>query len=204
VETGCRAGELAGLRVRNLAPGQRRLRVEEAVQEVGGQLVSGPPKTAAGRRTVDNINADLCLRLAGFTAGMAPNDYVFGEGATPLRHNNFSNRVWVPTVNGIGLPGARFHDLRHYHASAMLLLVGEGRVGEVARRLGHAKPSVTLDVYGHVLDHQGRDVSQAFADLRAAAAEQAANPAAGAARPAASGPAGQVTDLAAYRARHTG
>ena len=42
-----------------------------------------------------------------------------------------------------------FHDLRHTSASSMLnngvdILVA-------SRRLGHSKPSVTLDVYGHLL-----------------------------------------------------
>ncbi|MFI7158899.1 hypothetical protein [Micromonospora chalcea] len=49
----------------------------------------------------------------------------------------------------------RFHDLRHYNASAMLLLTN-GDVQYVSRRLGHSRPSITLDVYGHVLVHQSR------------------------------------------------
>ncbi len=55
----------------------------------------------------------------------------------------------------LGMPGVRFHDLRHYNASAMLLLTN-GDVQYVSRRLGHSRPSITLDVYGHVLVHQSR------------------------------------------------
>ncbi|WP_229076074.1 hypothetical protein [Actinoplanes sp. DH11] len=59
----------------------------------------------------------------------------------PLRHGNFNARVFNAVVKALGLPGTRFHDLRHFAASAHLLLVGEGRVGEVSKRLGHASPA---------------------------------------------------------------
>ena len=43
----------------------------------------------------------------------------------------------------------RFHDLRHTAAS--LILLHNVPVLTVSRRLGHAKPSTTLDVYGHLI-----------------------------------------------------
>lgn len=197
VDSGCRAGELAGLRVHRLDTARRLLVVEETSQEVNGKVVSGTPKTKAGFRTIDSLNADLCHRLAAHVEGRDPDDFVFGDGDQPYRHNNFNNRVFKPVVRALGLDYARFHDLRHFHASAMLLLVGEGRVGEVARRLGHSKPSMTLDVYGHVLEHQSRDVSAAFAALLAEGRRQAATPV----QPAASATAGGLVDLAAERRR---
>ncbi|MEN8171818.1 MAG: tyrosine-type recombinase/integrase [Chloroflexota bacterium] len=45
------------------------------------------------------------------------------------------------------MPQIRFHDLRHTAASLML---NHGiPVIVVSRRLGHARPSITLDIYGH-------------------------------------------------------
>jgi len=50
---------------------------------------------------------------------------------------------------GARLPSIRFHDLRHTVAS---ILLNQGiPVTTVSRRLGHAKPSITLDVYGHLI-----------------------------------------------------
>ena len=47
------------------------------------------------------------------------------------------------------LPYIRLHDLRHTGAT---LLIGKNvDVEVVAKRLGHSKPSVTLDIYGHAL-----------------------------------------------------
>jgi integrase len=47
------------------------------------------------------------------------------------------------------LPDIRFHDLRHTAASLML---NHGiPVIVVSRRLGHARPFITLDIYGHLI-----------------------------------------------------
>ncbi|MCA2181163.1 site-specific integrase [Nonomuraea glycinis] len=47
------------------------------------------------------------------------------------------------------LPHARLHDLRHIHATTLLLAGVPIHV--VAARLGHADPSITLRVYAHVI-----------------------------------------------------
>jgi len=48
-----------------------------------------------------------------------------------------------------GLPKIRFHDLRHTAAS--LMLNNGVDVLVASQRLGHAQPSITLDVYGHLM-----------------------------------------------------
>jgi len=52
------------------------------------------------------------------------------------------------------LPKIRFYDLRHTSASLMLNNGVPHLVG--SRILGHAKPSITLDLYGH-LYHEMQD-----------------------------------------------
>ena len=47
------------------------------------------------------------------------------------------------------LPHARLHDLRHLHATTLLLLGVPVHV--VAGRLGHADPAITLRVHAHVI-----------------------------------------------------
>src|SRR5574338_1115868 len=62
-----------------------------------------------------------------------------------------------------GLPKIRFHDLRHTAAS--LMLNHNIPVMVVSGILGHSKPSVTLDIYGH-LYHQSQDAAaQLMEDL---------------------------------------
>ena len=55
----------------------------------------------------------------------------------------------------------RLHDLRHIHATT-LLLAGVP-VHMVAARLGHADPSVTLRVYAHVIQELTPAVAATFA-----------------------------------------
>ncbi|MGV9596112.1 tyrosine-type recombinase/integrase [Streptosporangium sandarakinum] len=57
------------------------------------------------------------------------------------------------------LPYARPHDLRHIHATTLLLAGIPVHV--VAARLGHADPAITLRVYAHVI----RSVEAAAADV---------------------------------------
>ncbi|AFA46941.1 tyrosine-type recombinase/integrase [Acetobacterium woodii] len=53
-------------------------------------------------------------------------------------------------VKSIGLPEARFHDLRHSYAVAALQSGDD--IKSVQENLGHHTASFTLDVYGHVSD----------------------------------------------------
>ncbi len=61
------------------------------------------------------------------------------------------------------LPKIRLHDLRH--TGATLLLSKNTPVETVARRLGHSKASVTLDIYGHALPEDDRTASEVLGTM---------------------------------------
>jgi integrase len=65
------------------------------------------------------------------------------------------------------LPHARLHDLRHLHATTLLL--SGVPVHVVAARLGHFNPAITLRVYTHVI----RSTEAAAADILAQAVNAA-------------------------------
>ncbi len=65
------------------------------------------------------------------------------------------------------LPPIRLHDLRHVHATTLLLAGVPVHV--VANRLGHADPSTTLRVYAHVLREQATGAADVFAQAVEAA-----------------------------------
>jgi integrase len=148
--TGCRFGELAALRVKRIDFLRRQVRIEETLNEVRGQIVTGPPKTRKARRAV-SIPSFLADVLSAHVAGKPADGYVFSapEGG-PLRRNGFRRRFWQPAVRAsVGEP-LRFHDLRHSHAA---LLIAEGvHPKAMADRLGHSSIRTTLDVYGHLLE----------------------------------------------------
>ena len=59
--------------------------------------------------------------------------------------------------------GARFHDLRHTHAT--ILLANNIDAVAVATRMGHADASVTLRIYAHALRRRDEDAAQAAQGL---------------------------------------
>jgi integrase len=65
------------------------------------------------------------------------------------------------------LPHARVHDLRHIHATTLLLAGVPVHV--VAARLGHADPAITLRVYAHVIDEAEMAAAEVFAKVLAEA-----------------------------------
>lgn len=162
--TGLRAGELVGLKVEDFDEDDRTIDVVRSIPTNGRQEET--PKSAAGTRTVRDIRPSLCDALAGLAHSLRPGDYLFGwidgEGVShPYNHMNFYRRVFKPACQELSIKG-RFQDLRHFHAS-LLIDAGLDPV-RVAARLGHEKPSFTLDVYSHLFD---RDTSGLGARLDA-------------------------------------
>lgn len=76
-------------------------------------------------------------------------DLVFStRSGTPIDPSGLPS-AWGRIVRAANLPHLRFHDLRHIHATLMLL--GGVHPKVVAERLGHADVRITLDTYSHVL-----------------------------------------------------
>jgi integrase len=79
---------------------------------------------------------------------MMPNRYVFADtGGKPLPAYTLINR-WEHVRAAAGLPGLRWHDLRH--ASASFLIQGGSTLAEVAHQLGH-KSVLTAKRYAHLV-----------------------------------------------------
>jgi integrase len=150
--TGCRFGELAGLRRHRLDLARRTLTVTESLAEVNGYVHVTPPKTTAGRRRIA-LPEGLCQELADHLEEWPPSSdgLVFtAQRGGPLLNRNFRDRIWVPAVRAsVGEP-MRFHDLRHTHAA---ILIAQGEHPKVIQhRLGHSSIKVTLDTYGHLFE----------------------------------------------------
>jgi site-specific recombinase XerD len=97
----------------------------------------------------------LALGLGAIKADILVFSTVEGGLLSP---DNLS-RDWRRISASRKLPGVAFHALRHTHAS---VLISKGvDILTISRRLGHSKPSVTLDVYGHLI--KGTDMAAAEA-----------------------------------------
>lgn len=147
---GLRWSEVIGLRTGRVDLEDGTLTVAESITRgVGGHLVTGPPKSAAGHRTVSlppTIAELLAQHLAVFGSTTGQDALVFtnAEGG-PIRYDNWRRRVWLPAVRAAGCEGAGFHDLRRLAATSLVLAGVDVKTAQV--RLGHSDPRLTLAVY---------------------------------------------------------
>ena len=72
-----------------------------------------------------------------------------GAKGTPIEPQNVYDRHFKPAVSRAGLGSLRLHDLRHSFGS-WLLDQGENLI-YVSRQMGHANPSITANIYSHLL-----------------------------------------------------
>jgi integrase len=76
-------------------------------------------------------------------------DLIFPSNVgTPIGLCNL-RKEFVRVLRIAGLPEIRFHDLRHTAASIMLKR--NIPIFTVSRVLGHSRPSITLDIYAHMI-----------------------------------------------------
>ena len=171
---GLRKGELLGLRRMDVDLLHRTIEVRVQRQEsrTGEQLI-GPPKTAAGRRTLampEEVLPALEEHLARW-AGAGPEGVVFvGDKGGGVRSGVWQ-REWERARRTVGLPELHFHDLRHV-AGTLAAATGAG-TKEIMRRLGHATQDAALR-YQHATDERDRTLASGIDRLIRAAREEPA------------------------------
>ena len=101
--------------------------------------------------------AELERHRSLFCADATADAYVFtSPEGTPLERSNFRYRVWLPATMAAGLPGLRFHDLRHT-AGTLAARTG-ATTKELMARLGHASPRASL-IYQHAAEDRDRRIA---------------------------------------------
>jgi len=97
-------------------------------------------------------------------------DLVFCQpSGKPLHAHNIVKRDFRKILKRAKLPPIRFHDLRHCHATLLLLRGMHPKI--VQERLGHAAVGITLDTYSHVLPGLQQQAVQSLQELFGSAPE---------------------------------
>jgi integrase len=160
VTTGMRKGEILGLKWTDLDWTRSSIRVERQLLRIPKKgLLLVRPKTSTSIRTVKVGSATLAeigRHLIKQDEGRKSNGKAWNEEnlvftsstGTPKGPRNLV-REFKSLLQTAGLPNIRFHDLRHTAAS--LMLMSNMPIMRITRQLGHAKPSTTLDIYGHLI-----------------------------------------------------
>jgi integrase len=161
---GLRQGELLALRQGDVDLAAGVIFVRRKRQQLdSGEVIEGPPKSEAGKRTVampEPLVDALREHLRGFVA-KGDDAYVFTcPGGKPVERNNFRRRVWLPATEEAGMTGLRFHDLRH---SAGTLAARTGATTkELMARLGHVSANAAL-IYQHATAERDRSIAEGLA-----------------------------------------
>ena len=175
--SGLRISELLGLIWEDVdfAAGLIRVRAQLSRAHRSEPARRVAPKTPASEREVPLVK-QLSHQLAAHKQASpfaSPGDWVFATPrGTPYGHRNVARRVLTRAadaarLNGDGWPPLRFHDLRHTFASHLIVDLGLD-VAQVSRILGHARITITLDVYTHLFDdaRHSREIRRRMAASR--------------------------------------
>ncbi len=142
--SGMRIGELLGLTWNDVDLKKSTIFVNKVFYE--GNI--GTPKTESSIRKIKMPLHTINL-LRQYKLQSAPKDdyYVFGEFYNPLARTTVVTR-YRKYIKDSKVKHIRLHDFRHSHAS---YLINNGYdIQIVSKRLGHAKVSITLDIYAHL------------------------------------------------------
>ena len=156
--TGMREGELLALKWENIDFEKGILNVKFNLKRIpGGGLNIDKPKTVSSIRSI-KLGEDTIKVLRAQKKNLEEAifcDYWHDEGfvfpsktGTAVDPSNLLKQ-FRKLLEIAELPKIRFHDLRHTAAS--LMLNNGVDVLVASQRLGHAHPSITLDVYGHLM-----------------------------------------------------
>lgn len=172
---GLRIGEAFALRRRHVDLLRARLHVAESLSEDAGRHAFGRTKTHQAREVTlpPSIAADLSAYLDEHVPATTDALLFRSKVGKPLHYNAFRTWVWDPAVQSCGLHGVTPHDLRATCASWTADAFG---IMEAARRLGHARSSVTTRHYARPLAGRDVDVAAGLDALRAADPEPRTQP----------------------------
>ena len=161
--TGLRKGELCGLRWEDFDEEAGTLAVRRTLHtQPGGTLTTGETKTYAGTRKI--ILPASTAELLRQRQKDACTPWIFpdplGDGG-PVRPSSASYHL-KRLLKAAGLPGIRFHDLRHTFATHALASGVDAKT--LSGILGHTNASFTLDTYAHVTGEMQRQAARVVGD----------------------------------------
>ncbi len=168
--TGCRRGEIVGLKWADIDFENRRISVKRSIYKLSdGKAREKDPKTKSSIRTI-SIPERLCKTLTEYRLqqnkhiaylgnGWKNLDYVFTEENGYVMNPQTPTRQFSKFLKRHGIRHLKFHGLRH--TSATMLLANGCDIKTVSSRLGHADITTT-NIYVHALESTDRLAAQTF------------------------------------------
>jgi integrase len=158
---GVRRGEVLALNYTDVDWFSRELVIRQAVKKQEAtdgvhkwRWVLDVPKSKKSRRRI-GLTSTLIQLLTGFKEVHGGKGLIFPKGLAGLAPTDqhldpdyFDQSIIAPIATVAGMPGMRYHDLRHFFAS---VLIGQGANAKyVCDQMGHSSVEMTFDTYGHL------------------------------------------------------
>ena len=173
IVTGCRRGEIAGLKWKNVDFKNGKIKIEStllystdrgiyenATKTGDTRFLKLPPETMALLKDYRQFWLELRFKNGDRWQG---GDYVFTKDDGSVIHpDSLTAYLRNFSAKHPELPHINPHAFRHTVAS-VLINAGQDIV-TVSRRLGHSRTSTTLDVYSHMIAEADADASEVIAD----------------------------------------
>jgi integrase len=166
--TGMRRGEVLALRWKNIDLESGTLRVVESLEQTKTGIRFKAPKTDKTRAiTLPGFAVEELQQLRGQQAEelLMLGARQTGETLVCCRSDGLAlqpqslTHQFTRLISRVkDLPRVRFHDLRHSHATQLLLAGVHPKVAQ--ERLGHATITTTLDLYSHVTETMQKDAAE--------------------------------------------
>jgi integrase len=179
---GVRRGEVFALRWKNVDLEGGSLRVVESLEQTKSGIRFKAPKSGKARAITLPVFA--VTELKQLKRQQAEELQMLGVRQTvdtlvcaradgqPLQPQSLTHQ-FTRLINRVkDMPRIRFHDLRHSHATQLLLAGVHPKVAQ--ERLGHATITTTLDLYSHVTDTMQSDAANRLDALFQAAITRSA------------------------------
>jgi integrase len=162
--TGLRTSEIDGLKWRYADIGRREILVRETL--VKGVVET--TKTVASARSVWMSSRVLEALEAQGAVTRHRSEFVFCDrGGAPLNYANVTQRVWLPTLERLGLRRRRAYQTRH--TTATLWLAAGENPEWIAQQMGHTTTKMLFSVYSRFVPNLTRKDGSAFERLVGAA-----------------------------------
>ena len=159
VSFGLRRGELLALRWSDIDFENKLLKVRNNMVRGEKGFIIKAPKSQAGIRDL-HIGDDLLEELRQAREQYLADKLAYGRGfqnlnfvirqadGSPIKPDSMTQK-WERFLEHHKLPHIRLHDLRHSHATALIMAGVNPKV--VQQRMGHSDVNITLNTYTHVL-----------------------------------------------------
>lgn len=146
--------------------------IRDSKVKISRQWVDGsfePLKTAGSVRTIaiDRELMDIVEHQYDMYSSYPKFDedtwFVFG-GYRHLAYTSIE-RVKNAACEAAGIPKVKIHSFRHSHASN--LIAAGIPIFQISKRLGHSSVSMTMDVYGHLINRDETEILAAISSVKA-------------------------------------